>query len=309
MREVSLNPPESKPNPPEPKPNPPEPKPPGPAGDRAVIATAYEREVARMYDEKQDDFNLLLGKETHLVHHHFGIGDFDRSPGALRDEPDIQRRLHELENAQTERLLDLLTGIGPEHHVFDGGSGRGGTAFMAHERLGCHVDGATISRYQREFAERSARERGCDAKVRFHFMNMLRTGLPTACMDAALTNEVTMYIELPVLFKELARIVKPGGRYVLATWAVDERGSAGDVIAAIDRHYACTMHTRGAYLKALLDAGFVPHHVAQMDGDALPYWELRQRSEHSDTIEKLFIDGYRASTIAYLMVAAERVGR
>ncbi|MEU6479063.1 methyltransferase domain-containing protein [Streptomyces sp. NPDC047017] len=279
------------------------------AGGRAVIDTAYEREVARMYDEKQDDFNLLLGKETNLVHHHFGIGDFDRSPGALQSESEVQRRLHELENAQTERLLDLLGDLGPEHRVFDGGSGRGGTAFMAHDRLGCFVDGATISRYQREFAERSARERGCDAKVRFHFMNMLRTGLPAASVDAALTNEVTMYVsDLTALFREFARIVKPGGRYVFATWAVDESGSAGEVISAIDRHYACTMHTRGAYLRALLDSGFVPYHVAQMDDDALPYWELRRRSEHSDTIEKLFIDGYKASTIAYLMVAAERVG-
>ncbi|MFF0969497.1 SAM-dependent methyltransferase [Streptomyces sp. NPDC003703] len=279
------------------------------AGGRAVVDTAYEREVARMYDEKQDDFNLLLGKETNLVHHHFGIGDFDRTPGALQDEAAVQRRLHELENAQTERLLDLLDGLGPEHRVFDGGSGRGGTAFMAHERLGCFVDGATISRYQRGFAERSARERGCDAKVRFHYMNMLRTGLPRASMDAALTNEVTMYVsDLTALFREFARIVKPGGRYVFATWAVDESGSADDVIAAIDRHYACTMHTRGAYLRALLDSGFVPYHVAQMDDDALPYWELRRRSEHSDTIEQLFIDGYHASSIAYLMVAAERTG-
>ncbi|MFJ2603701.1 SAM-dependent methyltransferase [Streptomyces sp. NPDC087425] len=282
----------------------------GSTGVRAVVETEYEREVARMYDGKQDDFNLLLGKETNLVHHHFGIGDFDRSPDALRSESAIQRRLHELENAQTERLLDLLAGLGPEHRLFDGGSGRGGTAFMAHQRLGCSVDGATISRYQREFAERGARQRGCDAEVRFHFMNMLRTGLPTASMDAALTNEVTMYVsELTPLFREFARIVKPGGRYVFATWAVDERGGADETIAAIDRHYACTMHTRGAYLRALLDSGFVPYHVAQMDEDALPYWELRLRSEHRDTIEQLFIDGYRSSTIAYLMVAAERVGQ
>jgi geranyl diphosphate 2-C-methyltransferase len=280
----------------------------GSVGGQAVIDTEYEREVARMYDEKQKDFNLLLGKNTNLVHHHFGIGDFDRSPGALRTEAEIQRRLHELENAQTDRLLDLLTGLESQDRLFDGGSGRGGTAFMAHERLGCFVDGATISRYQREFAERSARERGCSDKVRFHFMNMLRTGLATASMDAALTNETTMYVaDLTALFREFARIVKPGGRYVFATWAVDERGGADETIAAIDRHYACTMHTRGAYLRALLDAGFVPYEVSQLDEEALPYWELRQRSEHSDTIEKLFIDGYHASSIAYLMVAAERV--
>ncbi|AZS83659.1 class I SAM-dependent methyltransferase [Streptomyces griseoviridis] len=302
MRKVSLNSPASELNPPEPEGN-------APDGRRAVIDTEYEREVARMYDEKQNDFNLLLGKETNLVHHHFGIGDFDRSPGALQDESAIQRRLHELENAQTERLLDLLDGLGPEHRIFDGGSGRGGTAFMAHERLGCSVDGATISQYQRGFAERSAHERGCADKVRFHFMNMLRTGLPTATVDAALTNEVTMYVsDLTALFREFARIVKPGGRYVFATWAVDESGSGDEIISAIDRHYACTMHTRGAYLRALLESGFVPYHVAQMDEDALPYWELRGRSEHSDTIEKLFIDGYDTSTIAYLMVAAERIG-
>ncbi|MET3711849.1 geranyl diphosphate 2-C-methyltransferase [Sphingomonas trueperi] len=281
------------------------------AGVRPPIDSDYERDVARLYDDKQNDFNLLLGKDTQLVHHHFGIGDFDRRPGALADEESVQRRLHELENSQTDRLLDLLEGFGAEQRIFDGGSGRGGTAFMAHSRFGCFVEGATISRYQLDFAERQARDRGCDDRVGFNFMNMLRTGLAPGSFDAALTNETTMYVDdLKPLFREFARIVKIGGRYVFATWAINETNSdARRLTDAIDDHYVCTMHSRGAYLEALLDAGFIPYSVEQMDAEALPYWELRQRSEHRSTIEQLFIDGYRTRSVAYLMIAAERVAR
>ena len=278
---------------------------------RPPIDSDYEREVAQLYDGKQNDFNLLLGKDTKLVHHHFGIGDFDRGPDALTDEDSVQRRLHELENAQTERLLDLLDGFRPEQRIFDGGSGRGGTAFMAHSRFGCFVEGATISRYQLDFARRQAHDRDCGDRVGFHFMNMLRTGLEPGRFDAALTNETTMYVDdLKPLFREFARIVKIGGRYVLATWAIDETNPHARAITdAIDRHYLCTMHSRGAYLEALLDAGFIPYSVEQMDAQALPYWELRQRSEHRSAIEQLFIDGHRTRSVAYLMIAAERVAR
>src|SRR5436190_14408978 len=72
------------------------------------IATEYEASVARYWDTKRDDqINLLLGADDGLIHHHYGVGDYDHAildlPDAER-EPAILRELHRMENRQTELI-------------------------------------------------------------------------------------------------------------------------------------------------------------------------------------------------------------
>ncbi|MGS2810304.1 SAM-dependent methyltransferase [Nocardia sp. MW-W600-9] len=86
------------------------------------------------------------------------------------------RELHRLETAQADYLLDNLGPIQTADRLVDGGSGRGGTSFMAADRFGCQVDGVAISEYQVDFANDQAATRGATDRVRFHFRNMLDTG-------------------------------------------------------------------------------------------------------------------------------------
>ena len=122
-----------------------------------------------------------------------------------------------MENRQTELILDALAPLRPDGRVLDAGSGRGGTAFMLHDRFGCHVDGVTLSAYQVEFASRLARERGSAGRVAFHLRNMVRTGFGTGTFDGVVTNETTMYVDLFEAFKEFSRLLAFGGRYVCIT--------------------------------------------------------------------------------------------
>jgi geranyl diphosphate 2-C-methyltransferase len=275
----------------------------------ALNLTEYERGVARMYDDKRDDINYLLGRTTQLIHHHFGIGDVE--PGAMESmSPDaIIDRLHQLENDQVRWIIDARGRVQPNDRIFDGGSGRGGTALMLHEAFDCYYDGVTISSYQRDFSQQLARLRGCDAKVSFHLQNMLRTRFLDAHFQYLVTNETTMYIQdLHELYREFGRILEPGGRYVFATWCVNE--ACPDIrryIDPIDDHYLCTMHTRSGYFRALLDSGFVPYTVTDLTAKAVPYWQLRVRSGHRTGIEQPFIDGYQAGAITYMIVGVQRV--
>jgi geranyl diphosphate 2-C-methyltransferase len=151
-------------------------------GAPRVLSTDYQRSVAAYWDNERDPVNLRLGDVDGLYHHHYGIGEYD--PSVLEGQEDtrderIIKELHRLETAQADFLLDHMGNISPEDRLLDGGSGRGGTSFMAHQRFGCQVDGVTISKHQVEFANNQAMQRGVADRVKFHFRNMLDTGFET----------------------------------------------------------------------------------------------------------------------------------
>jgi len=275
----------------------------------APIKTAYEASVARYWDTKRDDeINLLPGAEDGLIHHHYGVGDFDHTILGLagnRREAALLGELHRLENQQTELILDALGRVGADARLLDAGSGRGGTCFMLHDRFGCLVDGITISEYQVAYASRLADERGCDGRVAFHLRNMLRTGFAGGHFDAVVTNETTMYVDLFELYREFARIIRPGGRYVCITWCINDSAGPDENTHRIDTHYGCAMHERGDYFKALAQHDFVPSAVVDLTTDAIPYWELRTHSTHRTGIEDAFLAAYRRGTASFMLISAE----
>jgi geranyl diphosphate 2-C-methyltransferase len=165
-----------------------------------VLRTDFEKSVAAYWNTNRDDpVNLRLGEVDGIYHHHYGVGAPDLSvlegPERTREQR-IINELHRLESAQADLLLDHLGEIAPGDRLLDGGSGRGGTSIMANARFGCHVDGVSISEYQVGFASEQAARRGVAGKVRFHFRNMLDTGLPSGSLRAIWTNETTMYVDL-----------------------------------------------------------------------------------------------------------------
>jgi len=275
-----------------------------------VIGTSQEAAVARYWDEKQNDaINLLLGRDDGLIHHHYGVGEFDRSilrlPVESREES-LLAELHRMENRQTEMIINSLGGVGRNGRVLDAGSGRGGTAFMLHDRFGCFVDGVTISTYQVEFSQRLAEQRGCSSRVKFHFQNMLRTDFPDDSFDRVVTNETTKYVDLFELYREFARVIKPGGQYVFITLCTSDAASwASPDIQEIDRHYGCSMHPRSRYFKALVSNDLIPYRVSDLTAQAIPYWELRTQSAHRTGIEDAFLRAYLTRAANFLLVGAQ----
>lgn len=278
-----------------------------------VLRTAYQQSVAAYWNtNRQDPVNLRLGDIDGLYHHHYGIGDYDPSvlagPAETRDDR-IIAEMHRLETAQAEVLLDHLGDIRPADRLMDGGSGRGGTSFMANQRFGCAVDGVSISEYQVDFANNQAVERGVEDKVAFHFRNMLDTGFETGSRQAIWTNETTMYVDLFELFAEFSRLLAFGGRYVCITGCYnDVTGGRSKAVSQIDQHYICNIHPRSEYFRALTQNNLVPINVVDLTAATIPYWELRTHSSVATGIEDPFLTAYREGSFHYLLIAADRVG-
>ncbi|MFF3570225.1 geranyl diphosphate 2-C-methyltransferase [Nocardia jiangxiensis] len=280
-----------------------------------VLQTSYQRSVAAYWNDNPNDdrVNLKLGEVDGLYHHHYGIGEPDLSvlegPEDTRQDR-IVRELHRLETAQADLLLDNLGDVRPGDRLMDGGSGRGGTSIMANQRFGCRVDGVTISEYQVGFANEQAQQRGVADRVQFHFRNMLDTGFDARSMRGIWTNETDMYVELPDLFSEFARLLEPGGRYVCITGCSnDVTGGRSAAVSWIDAHYGCMIHPRSEYFRAMAANNLVPIAVTDLTAATIPYWELRTHSELATGVEKPFLTSYKEGSFQYLLIAADKVGR
>jgi geranyl diphosphate 2-C-methyltransferase len=275
-----------------------------------VSLTSYQRDVASWWNNRRDDrVNLALGEVDDIYHHHYGLGPVDPSVfGAPEAELDdaIIRELHRLETAQADLLLDHLGAIEAGDRLLDGGSGRGGTSLMAHWRFGCQVDGVSISEYQVEFANQQAVAHGVADRVRFHYRNMLDTGLPTGAFRGIWTNETTMYVDLTELCSELVRLLRPGGRYVCITGCSDDLSGRSASVRRIDEHYNCRIHPQSSYFKAMAATGLVPVKVLDLTPDTIPYWELRELSPVRTGIEEPFLTAYREGSFHYLLIVADR---
>ncbi|WP_394829480.1 geranyl diphosphate 2-C-methyltransferase [Pendulispora albinea] len=278
---------------------------------RPVLRTAYQKSIAAYWNAERDPVNIRLGEVDGLFHHHYGIGEVDPSvweaPEKTRDER-IITELHRLESAQADYLLDHLGDIGPSDRLLDSGSGRGGTSFMANRRFGCRVDGVTISTSQVEFANNQAGQRGVADQVQFHFRNMLDTGFDSGSMRAIWTNETTMYVDLFETFREFARLLKFGGRYVCITGCYNDlTGGRSKAVIQIDERYTCNVHARSEYFRALAANNLVPINVVDLTAATLPYWKLRAKSSVATGVEDAFLTAYREGSFHYLLIAADRI--
>lgn len=279
-----------------------------------VLRSDYQQSVADYWNtNKNDPVNLLLGNIDGYYHHHYGIGDVDWSvleaPESARNDR-IIREMHRLEHAQSVFLLGHLGDVKPSDRVMDGGSGRGGTSFMAHERFGCQVDGVTISEYQVGFANDQAAQRGVTDKVKFHFRNMLDTSFETGSMRSIWTNETTMYVDLFKLFAEFSRLLKDGGRYVCITGCYNDiTGGRSRAVSQIDSHYICNIHPRSDYFKALAANNLVAIDVTDLTAQTIPYWELRAKSSVATGIEDSFLTAYKEGSFHYMLIVADRIVR
>ncbi|MGH8930732.1 MAG: geranyl diphosphate 2-C-methyltransferase [Egibacteraceae bacterium] len=276
-----------------------------------VITSDYQKQVANYWNTNTNDpVNLELGKVDDLYHHHYGLGEPNPAvlgaQNGISDEQ-IIKELHRLETAQADVLLDNLGRINPEDRLLDAGSGRGGTSIMANARFGCRVDGVTISEYQVNFANEQAAIRDRSDSVRFHLRNMLDTGFPDGDFRAIWTNETTMYVDLFDLYREFARLLRKGGRYVCITGCYnDVLGNKSSSVAQIDSHYICNVHPRSTYFKALAANNLVPIKVVDLTPQTIPYWELREQSSVRTGIEQPFLTAYREESFHYLLIVADR---
>ena len=117
----------------------------------------------------------------------------------------------------TEDMADRLRGVAATDHVLDVGSGLGGPARYFARRFGCRVSGIDLTAEFCEVARRLTSFLGLGERVSFEEGDALAMPFGDAAFDGAYSMNVSMNIaDKRALYREIRRVLKPGGWLVLS---------------------------------------------------------------------------------------------
>ncbi|MBA3721814.1 MAG: methyltransferase domain-containing protein [Parachlamydiaceae bacterium] len=189
-------------------------------------------EIIQYYDKCESDYRLLWDLDhSHAMH----AGFWDENTRTLRD---ALRRENE--------VLAEIAQITAEDRVLDAGCGVGGSSIFLAKYYACQVDAITLSEKQVKTATHKAEAAGVDSNVTFSVMDYTSTTFSDKSFDVVWGVESICHAQNKGAFiKEAARVLKPGGRLIVAD------GFATHVNNKGKEHYLMQRWLRGWGVSAL----------------------------------------------------------
>ncbi|MEO5906181.1 MAG: methyltransferase domain-containing protein [Saprospiraceae bacterium] len=164
--------------------------------------TINTAEIVNYYDNCQVDYALVWQLDE-VMCMHYGFWD-ESTPHHRSALQMMNRKVAEAAHIQ------------PGDYVLDAGCGVGGPAiFLAGH--GCQVEGITLSEKQVETCRQNSLKFKLQDRIHFSRQNYLSTSFPDESFDVVLAIESVCYAWNKADFtKEAFRVLKPGGRIVVA---------------------------------------------------------------------------------------------
>jgi tocopherol O-methyltransferase len=160
-------------------------------------------DVAAHYDDLDDLYLSVWGSN---VHHGYWLTGKETSEEAV---------------INLTHLVAQRASIRPGDRVCDLGCGYGATALTLNRDYGAVVTGLTIAPKQYQQAKRAAAK---SMNVNFLLCDALQNDLAAAGFDAVIAVESSEHIaDKQKLFSEAFRLLRPGGRLVVAAWLTREQ--------------------------------------------------------------------------------------
>lgn len=160
------------------------------------------------------------------------------------------------------RHVALHLNVGPGQAFVDLGCGRGGGGLWVARETGAALTGVDLSKTAIADAQRRIAAFGLTGRAQFRVGEFANSGLPSASYDGAMSID-TLYLvaDKTGSLAEVARLLRPGARFVFTTWDVDAPRMIRD------------------HRPLLHDAGFAVERY-----EATPDWERRQRAVHEQVL-------------------------
>ena len=120
------------------------------------------------------------------------------------------------------RRIARELGVGPGQTFIDLGCGQGGPGLWVARETGAALIGIDLSSVGVGRASARASEFGIAERARFEVADLVATGQPATSLDGAISVDVLWAVrDKPAALREVARILRPGARFVFTNWDRD----------------------------------------------------------------------------------------
>lgn len=191
--------------------------------------------------------------------------------------------------AQIELIEELLLWAGyneqnAPQNIIDVGCGIGGSTLHLAQKFGSTATGITLSPVQASRAQERAAETGLDSRVHFEVANALEMPFEDNTFDLVWSLESGEHMPDKTKFiAECYRVLKPGGKMILATWCHRETDSlAGELtpseVAHLKEIYRvyCLPYviSLSEYREIALECGFENLQADDWSIAVAPFWDV-----------------------------------
>jgi tocopherol O-methyltransferase len=284
------------------------------------MSTQLYQEIKEFYDASSNLWEGIWGE--HMHHGYYG------EDGNYK----LDRR-----QAQIDLIEELLKWSddfdkNPPQEILDVGCGIGGSSLYLAQKFGARVTGITLSPVQANRAQERARAAGLGSTTGFQVANALEMPFADNSFDFVWSLESGEHMPDKVKFlQECYRVLKPGGKLMLATWCHrpttattplnrDEEKHLQDIYRVYCLPYVVSLPT---YTEIVEQCGFKDLRVDDWSTAVEPFWDVVIDSAITPqaivglfkagrkTIEaaislRLMSNGYRSGLIRFGIVAGTK---
>jgi cyclopropane fatty-acyl-phospholipid synthase-like methyltransferase len=267
-------------------------------------------EVGQYYDTLGAFYQILWGDSIHF--------------GYWPDPTDANVSMAQAQALFTELLINEL-GVQAGQKVLDVGCGTGQPGVQLAQTAGALVTGITVSQTQVAAAQQRSAAAGTADSARFELVNAMELPYADASFDAAWAFESIFHMPSRAqVFREMARVVRPGGRVAVADFVTLRPMTQAEIDIAYPAFAVSEIGSLEGYIDDLKAAGFTnvtcrdvtvntirPSNRATLANLQSEPHQEQLRSVYGDAQVATFLGGWDAirtvnETLAYIVLTADR---
>lgn len=224
---------------------------------------ALQAAIRAHYDDLIDIYEDLWGEHIHHGYWDLGAPNTDRHAAQVRTVEELAR----------------FAELAPGGRVLDVGCGVGASSIYLAATRDFHTLGITLSSAQAKRATEKARAAGVDERCHFEVRDAMSSGLADASFDIVWALEsCELMPDKATFLRECFRVLKPGGKIVVATWCCRDERLGEDESRLLQRIYrdfaAAYVLPLASYERLCTEAGFENVHTADWTAHTRNTWQL-----------------------------------